>query len=466
MMLLKIAARSILRNGRRSFMTGSAIAIGVLAMLLFGGFIGNIFAALETDAVERSGHLVVFRTGYFTFGSGNPAGYGIPAYQDVMHRIQDDQRLRPLIRVITPTQQLVGIAGNFSGGVDAAKTFLGAGVIAANQQRMREWNPYGLTLTSSRSANLLSDDAPQRGVVGLGVARILGLCAPLKISDCPSLPGREPASDAATNSALTDLARSELGTQPARSGSPRIDLLGATAGGAPNVVSMEVVGVVPQGVRELDDVYVAMPLPLAQQLVYGRGEHKATAIVLQLNRTSDMVTARAALNDLIQVNQLELEVKDFAELNPFYGQVRGMFSAIFLFITLIMGVIVLFAVVNTMTMNVVERTNEIGTTRAMGVRRSGIRRQFVLEGCILGIISATVGVLLSLIGAVLINNAGWTWTPPGNVTAVPFQVLFPASRPVLMIGTWGGLVLVATLAALLPANRAARLPIVDALRHV
>ena len=41
-----------------------------------------------------------------------------------------------------------------------------------------------------------------------------------------------------------------------------------------------------------------------------------------------------------------------------------------------MGVIVLFAVVNTMTMNVMERTNEIGTIRAMGVRRSGIRLQF------------------------------------------------------------------------------------------
>jgi putative ABC transport system permease protein len=37
---------------------------------------------------------------------------------------------------------------------------------------------------------------------------------------------------------------------------------------------------------------------------------------------------------------------------------------------------------------------------------------------------------------------------------------------VLLAGTWIGLVLVATVAALLPANRAARLPVVDALRHV
>ncbi len=88
-------------------------------------------------------------------------------------------------------------------------------------------------------------------------------------------------------------------------------------------------------------------------------------------------------------------MRDFAELTPFYGQVVGLFSAIFLFIALIMGVIVLFAVVNTMTMNVMERTNEIGTIRAMGVRRNGVRAQFVVEGWLLGAIAATVGVVLA-----------------------------------------------------------------------
>jgi len=155
-----------------------------------------------------------------------------------------------------------------------------------------------------------------------------------------------------------------------------------------------------------------------------------------------------------------------AELTPFYGQVVRLFSAIFLFITLIMGVIVLFAVVNTMTMNVMECTNEIGTIRAMGVRRNGIRAQFVVEGWMLGAIAATVGVVLAFGVAAAINHAGLNWTPPGNANPVPFRLAMPADRPPLLIGTWLGLVLVATLAALLPANRAARLPVVDALRHV
>ena len=71
-LLLKAAARNILRNARRSFMTGSAVAAGALAMTLFGGFVSYIFAGLETSNVQRVGHLSVFRNGYFLFGSGNP----------------------------------------------------------------------------------------------------------------------------------------------------------------------------------------------------------------------------------------------------------------------------------------------------------------------------------------------------------------------------------------------------------
>ncbi|MBV8537301.1 MAG: ABC transporter permease, partial [Alphaproteobacteria bacterium] len=249
------------------------------------------------------------------------------------------------------------------------------------------------------------------------------------------------------------------------SGAPQIQLLAATAGGAPNVVSLSVSGAEPQGVKELDDNYIAMHLALAQQLVYGRGEHKVTALVLQLKRSEDMKAARARLGSLFQEHHLDLDVRDFGELTPFYGQVVGLFSAIFLFIALVMGVIVLFAVVNTMTMNVMERTNEIGTIRAMGLRRGGIRRQFILEGAMIGAIGATVGAILAIVIAALVNRAGLTWVPPGNANPAPLY-LYVLGRPGLAIGAWLGLVVIATLAALIPANRAARLPVVDALRHV
>ncbi|MFX8354967.1 FtsX-like permease family protein, partial [Acinetobacter baumannii] len=69
-----------------------------------------------------------------------------------------------------------------------------------------------------------------------------------------------------------------------------------------------------------------------------------------------------------------------------------MFGTIFGFIAVIMGVIVLFTIANTMSMSVMERINEIGTLRALGQRRSGVRRQFLAEGFLLGLFGATLGV--------------------------------------------------------------------------
>jgi putative ABC transport system permease protein len=412
------------------------------------------------------GHLSLFRTGYFLFGSGNPAAYGIDDYRRVIELVSHDEALRPMLNVVTPTQSLLGIAGNFSSGSEASKTFFGVGLIPSERDRMRQWDERRLGFVFKPDEHL-SDADPTRGVVGVGLARILGLCGALHIAKCPAPPVRNPdGKETEKRQDLVDLAglESKGGGIP-KDAMPHLELLGATVGGAPNVVSLMVAGAEQQGVRELDDNYVAMHLSLAQQLVYGRGEHKVTAIVLQLHRSEDVPAARERLQRLIADNHLDLEVRDFRELSPFYVQVVGMFGTIFVFISLVMGVIVLFAVVNTMTMNVMERINEIGTIRAMGVRRSGVRRQFLLEGALIGAIGATVGAVIAFGVALAVNHAGWTWVPPGNSGDTPFRVDV-VGHPALVLGTWLVLALVAVVAALIPANRAARLSVVDALRHV
>src|SRR5580698_7675197 len=113
MMLFRLAIRNISRNRRRSVMTASLVAMGALALLLFGSFTNYIFAGLETGLVQRGGHLAVYRTGYFLFGPGNPAAYGIDDHAAVMRDFQGDPVLKGMINVMTPTQAVVGIAGNF-----------------------------------------------------------------------------------------------------------------------------------------------------------------------------------------------------------------------------------------------------------------------------------------------------------------------------------------------------------------
>ncbi len=465
MMTLKIAFRNILRNRRRSMMTLLAIAVGAVGIVLFGEFVRFVTAGLETNAVDKVGHLTVFRTGYFAFGAGNPAEFGIDDYPGVVRLIREDPALAPRLNVVTPIVSLAGIAGNFD--LDASKTFLGTGVVPSERDRLARWDEHGVNRRRRLPEAGLRDDDESRGVVGVGLARVLGLCEPLKIGGCPARPVAPHAGGASLEGDLAGLAREDRPPSPAGSGgaAPRLDLLAATSGGAPNVVSLFVNRAEPQGVRELDDNFVAMHIALAQKLVYGRTPPKATGIVVQLQHTGELAMARDRLHALFAEHHLDLEVRDFAELQPFYKQAVGMFGAIFLFIALIMGVIVLFTVVNTMGMSVMERTTEIGSARAMGVRRAGIRRLFLTEGAILGAIGATVGAVLAQVIANLVNHAGMTWTPPGQAAPIPLEILTAGSSG-LITRVWVTLVVAATLAALIPANRGARLPVVDALRHV
>jgi putative ABC transport system permease protein len=466
-MLFKIAFRNILRNSRRSLMTASAIAVGGIAMILFGEYNDFAFLGLQVQAVTGSGHLSVFKKGYFDFGSGNPAGYSISQYKDVIALIKNDPELKPKLNVVTPTVSLFGIAGNFA--VDASKTFFGTGFVPSDRDRMRRWDENHLRPADFQFSPLgISDKEINKGVVGTGMARVLGLCEALKVSNCPAQP-KESAAPVANAPALSVnidelAARDRAPAEAAAAAEPRLDLLGATANGAPNVVTFYVTEAQNQGIKELDDMFVGMHITLAQELLYGRGEHKAVSIQIQLHHTADLEPVKARLNALFASHGLDLEVRDFTELSSSYVQIKNFLSVMFGFLAVIMVMIVVFTVVNTMSMSVMERVNEIGTARAMGVRRSGIRGLFVIEGLLLGVIGATAGAVLATALSIWFNNAGIMYTPPGQAHPVPVRLL--TNDTALIIRVWIGLVLIATFGALVPAGRAARMKVVDALRHV
>lgn len=462
MKTLSIALRNLLRNRRRSLTTLIAMGVGAVAILIFGGYSRDITYSLQTGYVLRGGHLQVQRKDYFLYGTGNPAAYGIAGYQRVIDVIKRDPVLAPMMTVVTPTISLGGIAGNFAAGV--SRTVVGSGVVVEDRNRMRQWNDYNLRIRIGASP--LTGTSDEAVVVGTGVARVLELCEPLAVPNCarkakteaPAGPGAPP--DIAALSALE--ARPVAPKDEAR-----IELLAANVHGAPNVASLRAVKAERQGFKELDDMFIGMHLAQAQRLLYGREKPQATAVVVQLAHTSQIPAAKARLAELLTTTLKgePLEVQDFEALNPFYGQAIGMFAAIFGFMAVLIGAIVLFTVGNTMSMAVVERTTEIGTLRAMGLRRGGIRRLFVCEGLLLGLIGAASGILVALAIAWLINHGGLTWTPPGQVDPVPLTVrVWGETR--LMLVTGIGLTIVAVISAWWPARRAARMLIVDALRHV
>lgn len=463
MMTWSLALRNLVRNRRRSLSTLLALAIGSASILIFGGYSANIKYTMHTGYVRNGGHLQIQHRDFYLYGSGNPTAYGIADYEQVLKIIRDDSVLKSMVTVATPTLQFGGVAGNFSAGV--SRTVIGTGFIAADVNRMRLWNDFRLPFESPIFA--LEGAAADAAIVGVGLARVLQLCAPLKVPNCPSPAVEDKAVGAAMPSDIAQLAA--VDNPSAQAAGPeitRIELLAGNARGTPNVASLAVLQAEGQGFKEFDEVAVILQLKQAQQLVYGRASAKASSIMVQLQKSAQRPEASARLEALLadMKSKQPLAVLDFEALNPFYVQTIQLFDTIFGFIFVLIGSIVLFTVSNTMNTAVVERTVEIGTLRAVGLRQSGIRQLFIIEGLLLGGTGAVVGALAALLTALIVNNLHLTWLPPGSSAPLPLILrIWDETR--MLAGTTAGLVIIAALSAWWPAYRAAKLKVVDALRH-
>jgi putative ABC transport system permease protein len=460
-MTLSLALRNLLRNRRRSLATLLALAIGAASVLIFGGFVADIRLGMVTGFVQNSGHFQVQHKDFYLYGSGNPTGYGISQYARIAEAIRRDPELKDSVTVVSPMLQFGGVAGNYDAGV--SRTVVGVGYVAGDVSRMREWNEFSLPPIAR--PNRLDGAAEDAAVVGIGLARVLLLCEPLRVSNCPK---PETASAGAGPALPDDIAALAAGEQGASERAPgtRIELLAGQARGAPNVAALNVVAAEDQGFKEFDEITVLLQFEQAQKLVYGRAEPQATALMVQLHRTADLPWAmertRALLADVVP--GAPLAVLDFATLNPYYTQTVQLFDTIFGFIFVLIGGIVLFTVSNTMTAAVVERTAEIGTVRAVGLRQGGVRRLFLAEGVLLGCVGAITGAVAALVISGIVNRLGLEWLPPASSTTLPLTIRV-WGEPGMIIGSTLGLVAVAALSAWWPAWRAARLNIVDALRH-
>jgi putative ABC transport system permease protein len=168
----------------------------------------------------------------------------------------------------------------------------------------------------------------------------------------------------------------------------------------------------------------------------------------------DLATADAALAQLESAfPQLQFETQ--AEWTD---RLEGQLDSLLIIINVFLGlaiVIALLGITNTMALSVLERTQEIGLMRAVGMTRRQTRGMIRLEAAVVSLFGALLGVLVGL---------GFGWLA---VLAIPdsfldLRVAIPAPTLVIyvVIATIAGLV-----AASFPARRAARLNVLDAIAH-
>jgi len=187
--------------------------------------------------------------------------------------------------------------------------------------------------------------------------------------------------------------------------------------------------------------------------IYGNeGEYDQVNLIL--NDINDSQKARTEILDKMNRKETTVNVQDSSRMLDSITSTLGTMTT---FVMAIAGISLLVAatsIFNVMMMSVTERVREIGIMRSIGAQKSEIRRMFLYESIILGVVGAVIGAVLSLgIGwIVVLAMVGSTdyFFLPESLAYIPYA---------MMVG-----IAVCILSGVYPAWRAADLDPVEALR--
>ena len=401
--MFRLAFRNIFRNGLRTALTLAAIVTGVIAIIISGGFIEDVFVQLrETTIHSRIGHVQIFRRGYIEYGRREPARYMITQPKVVVDLVKS-----------IPHVQAVMARVNFSGLANNSRAdlpIIGEGIEPGKEARLGT----ATTIVEGRS---LQDSDAFGAVIGEGVASALHL-----------LPG----------SFMT--------------------LMVNTPEGALNTHEYEVVGVFRTFSKEYDDRAVRIPLSAAQELLFTPSAH-SIVVLLDDTGATDVVTEIVRT----RLGPLGYEVKPWQELADFYQKTEALYRRQFGALQAIILIMLVLSVASTINMVIYERTGEFGTLLALGLRQRQIFKLVLLENTLMGLLGSLLGVILGIMLASVISAVGIAMPPPpgssigytATVRLVPWALVAAAATGILA----------SVMAAVLPARRASRLQVVDALRH-
>jgi putative ABC transport system permease protein len=155
--------------------------------------------------------------------------------------------------------------------------------------------------------------------------------------------------------------------------------------------------------------------------------------------------------------QLALQATPTARIHGAVADALGRAFGLFDALAIVAVIIAVLAIVNTLTMGVLERVRELGVLRAIGMSRGQAFRMVVVEGAVLGAVGVALGSLTGLgVGAVMLAIGGLS--PIGGAASAGGLPWLPMGVAALL-----GLGL-PIVASLYPSRLASRMPIVAALR--
>lgn len=399
---LSLAIRNVIRQKRRVAFALAIVMGGCISLLLVGGFIQWILDTMRESTIRSQlGHIQIVRADYYKKGIADPYKYLLPADGGMDAEV----RKNPSVRALAPRLSLVGL---LSLG-DSTLSFMGDGVDPVAE---REFEKYFFVEKGER----LSPDDPTGIVIGQGLADNLGA----KVGD-------------------------------------KLVLTVTTAKGGLNAHDVHIRGIFFTAEKAYDDSAIQLPIKLARKLLRVEG---ATSWLVVLDETEKTDQVLGELRQMFDPKSFDLA--PWHELADFYNKSVTLFLRQVLVVKILIAIIVVLSISNTLSMAVIERTSEIGTMMAMGVRRHSVLRLFIFEGLMLGVLGSLAGILIGWLLSLAISAVGIPMPPPPGMDS-DFTGEITVTLGLAVDAMWLG-ALATLVASVFPAWKASRMVIVDALR--
>jgi putative ABC transport system permease protein len=405
--LFKMAWRNIWRHTRRTVIIVLAMSMTLALMMWYDGLVNGWTDAIYGNAVKvLGGNIQVHAEGYREAANSNPL-FSLADPQAVIKAAEAN----PLVLAATQRIKTGGLVTSREGA-------FAVGIIGVEPEKEIKVNIIGQNVKDGR--NLTSDDLDSI-LIGKGLADAMGV----KVGD-------------------------------------RITMVGSSQHEQMRQRTMNIVGIYDLGLADMEkqDVYISL---LEAQTLYGVNGSTEVAIFLsKLGQESSVINTMKPALPGYEIESFQANYPDLASTINTKTGVMNFFSVI---IIAIAGI----GILNLLLMAVYERTREIGVLGAMGLKPRQISLLFILEGTMIGLVGAAAGVIFGLAINGYLMKVGLDF---GDLSNVASYMALVQSR---IYPTWGierlpmrvsMIVLIAALAALIPATEAGRREPAEALHFV
>jgi len=404
---IKIAWRNIARSPARSFITVSAIAIGLSSLIFLKGFVNGADQQMAENYTDLLiGHIQIHKIGF---------------------------------------QKSMSIEKSMGGFGTILDTLRKNPKVTAFSERVKDFA-------------LISSPESSAGILLLGVDPV----SELKVSTIHKrirkgeFLKKEDHDKILIGAQLSDNLKAGLGD--------KVVIMSQASDGSVAAAAYEVTGIIDAGAEEIDKGLAMITLKAAQDLLVLDG--KISEIVVKSGSLNEVDATTMFLKE--KINQTKFEVLNWKEISPQvyqWLQFDAVFTSLILFIVLL---VVATGILNTILMAVLERTREFGIMLALGTKPGQVVLTVAAESFFLGMIGTFIGALLGTCLVIFFGTKGIDLTVISSaLNSLYYDSIIYPRLDFINIGIYSLIVLaVSIIISIIPALKASRLSPIEAIRHI